>query len=846
MEHTRKMSNRDPRHRGTFWNPRGHTSSSRGRGGRGHAHDEGRHSWRSVGIGILAVAALLIIAAAVAYFALIRTLPDPSQARAKGRDQTTIVYDRSGRIITKLYADQDRTDVPIKSMPAYLRQAVVATEDQRFYQHRGVDPLGMARAVFVDVTSGTRKQGGSTITQQYVKNAFVTQDRTLKRKVSEAVLAYRLERHLSKDAILGLYLNTIYFGHSAYGVGTAAQTYFGKPVDKLTLAQSAMLAGVIKSPARYSPYRDMAAARGRRATVLAQMNAQGYITQAQQRAANAEPIHLVGLHGKAGAAPYFMEYVKDDLIQRFGPERVYRGGLRVRTTLDLPMQKAAERAVARALNRTSDPSAALVAIDPKTGRILALVGGRDFATQQFDVATQGHRQPGSAFKPFVLATALSSGVSPEATFDAGPKTLDIGAGKPWRVTGSAGHPGPMRLRQATEQSVNSVFAQLILRIGANKVARTAESMGVETPLTAVPAIALGGLKEGVTPLELTSAYGTLADGGLQKSPYALAEVRDATGKILYTAPGGDGKRVLDPAVAYLTTDLLRGVIARGTGTAAAIGRPAAGKTGTTQEYRDAWFVGYTPDLVAGVWVGFPNSQRAMTSVHGRAVTGGSFPAQIWASFMEGALARTKARDFSQPEGLKTAKICLETGLRATPFCPATGRGLFLTDNVPGLCTVHVQPTHIKVPKVVGMTKENALALLRQLMLQVKVVEKNVVGVPLGIVASQNPAVGSQGTTRTVVTIVVSKGSTSSSAPPVAKFSFSPADPSAGQAITFDGAASTDDGRIVKWVWEFGDGATGGGRAISHAYASAGNQEVTLWVTDDQDQVSSVTQTVAVR
>lgn len=786
----------------------------------------------------------LLLVGVLGYVAIARELPQPG-TKPKGRDQSSIVTDRNGAEIAKLFADQNRTDRKLADIPVGLRQAVIATEDQRFYEHGGVDPLGIARALWVDATQG-KSHGGSTITQQYVKNAFVTPEFSLKRKVKEALLAYRVEKQLSKDQILELYLNTIYFGHGAYGVESASEVYFGKKVEGLTLAEDAMLAGVIKSPGRYSPYLDPEQAKNRRDTVLGQMEEQGYITAEQKAAAEAEPFKLAGLASGSATAPYFMEYVKTLLTEEYGSEVVYRGGIRVRTTLDLNMQKAAEKAVSSTLNKGGDPSAALVALNPVTGEILAMVGGRDFKTQQFNVAVQGKRQPGSAFKPFVLLSALDQGVSPEQTFACGPASFTVPGGQVWKVTGAGGgRTGLMRLREATEKSVNSVYAKLILETGADKTVAMANKVGITEDISPVPAIALGGLANGVSPLEMASAYGTLAAGGKHTVPYGLAEVADASGKVLFSGETS-ATQAIDPALAYLATDILRGVITKGTGKSAAIGRPAAGKTGTTQEYRDAWFVGYTPQLVCAVWVGYPDAQKEMKDVHGRAVTGGSYPAQIWAKFMKSALAKAPELEFKKPaKGLENAQVCADTGLLATEWCPTKLPGLFLAGHLPEKCTLHATPVSVTVPNIIGMTKENAIAALQRLMLKYKVLEQDVPSVPVGMVSAQTPPAGSTGTTQTVVTITVSNGG-STNTPPKANFVISPTEGAVGQPIAFDASSSSDDGQIVKYLWEFGDGSQGDGKTTTHGYAAPGTYEVTLWLTDDKDQTSSVTLQVTIR
>jgi penicillin-binding protein 1A len=797
---------------------------------------------RVLGLATITGLLLALVGGGIAIAAISRSLPDPSDA-AKGRDQTSLVYDRNGALITKLFAEQNRTDKPLADIPLALRQGVIATEDQRYYEHAGVDPWGLARALWVDVTQGKR-HGGSTITQQYVKNAFVTPERTLTRKIKEALLAYRVEKDNSKDDILQLYLNTIYFGHGAYGVEAASQVYFGTSVENLSLAQSAMIAGVLKSPGIYSPYLDPEAARARRDTVLAQMFAEGYIDRAAHDAAVAEEVAPAGLPETSSLAPYFMEYVKAQLVEEYGAEAVYRGGITVKTTLDLKMQRAAEQAIAETLDLEGDPSAALVALDPKTGEILAMVGGRDFATQQFNVAVQGKRQPGSAFKTFVLAAALEQGVLPEQLFESQSASFSLPNGQTWKVTGSSGGPSRMRLRQATEKSVNSVFAKLILDIGAERVVQTAEALGVHAGIAPVPAIALGGLEQGVSPLEMASAYGTLAAGGVHAQPFGISEVSDAGGQVVFSAEAITATAI-DPAVAYLTTDLLRGVIDRGTGTGAKIGRPAAGKTGTTQEYRDAWFVGYTPQIAAAVWVGHPDGQIEMKDVHGRAVTGGSFPATIWKQFMTAAMEGMPEEGFKRPSGLVGLNTCTESGRVATEWCTDTFVSQYLLDHRPGYCDVHTGPEKIEIPNLIGMTKEKALALLKELMLLARVIEQDVPGIPVGVVSAQTPAPRSMGTTETIVELTVSNGG-SADIPPTAKFEFGPAEPTVGQSIAFNAAPSKDDGTITLYFWEFGDGSSAEGRHTAHAYASQGTYEVTLWVTDDKDQTSSVTQSITIK
>jgi penicillin-binding protein 1A len=391
--------------------------------------------------------------------------------------------------------------------------------------------------------------------------------------------------------------------------------------------------------------------------------------------------------------------------------------------------------------------------------------------------------------------------------------------------------------------VNSVFAQLITDVGPDKVVATAEKMGLRKGMTPVPAIALGGTETGVTPLEMATAFATLAAGGKHATPYGVVDVRDASGKVLFAAkPQTD--EALDPAVAYLTTDILKGVITDGTGTGAEIGRPAAGKTGTTQENRDAWFVGYTPQLATAVWMGFPAAQTAMSDVHGRQVTGGSFPADIWAKFMRAALNGTAKKDFTKPDGLKNGSICLDTGMAATPYCPRTRSALLLSETEIKTCSKHVEPQKITIPNLVGLTKEAALAALDKLKLKSSVAEKSSATIAVGTVSGQSPKAGSSATTQTVVTITVSTG-TGTDKPPTPDFS-APTGGKAGQPVSFDGSPTADDGKITKWLWEFGDGNTASSQKANHTYAAAGNYEVTLWVTDDGGQQASITKKVKIQ
>ena len=588
----------------------------------------------------------------------VRNLPS-LEAQATNRiAQSTYIYDDQDKKITTLHAEQNRVIIPLSKVPENMQKAVIAIEDKRFYQHKGIDYEAIARAIVTDLKSGRIEEGGSTLTQQYVKNTLLTQEKTFNRKIKEAFLAYECERQYSKKKILEKYMNTVYFGNGNYGVETTSQYFFGKHAEKLSLSESALLAGVIRLPYAYSPYIHPEMALKRRNLVLRQMVDQGLATKEDAKRAIEAPIH-VREHKEEKKYPgaYFIEYVKSIVMKdkRFGSTEqqranaLFKGGLRIHTTMNVKRQLAADKAVAEVLNLPGDPTASFVAIEPKTGYINAMVGGKDFFGKgeqaKFNIAVQGRRQTGSAFKIFVLTTAMLQGKTPNDTYDTSSITIPIPGSKPWNVHNyEGGGGGRMTIAQGTAKSVNALYARLMMDVGAKNVVKTAHLMGITTPINPNPAIALGGLSKGVSPLEMSVSIATLADGGIKHEPIAIKSVEDSFGKtLLENKP--KGKRVLPRDVAATVTSVLEGVIKGGTAVAANIGRPAAGKTGTAQNWQDAWFCGYTPDLVAAVWVGFPKRQIPMTSVHGMRVTGGSFPAEIWHDFMIVAMEGVPFSDF---------------------------------------------------------------------------------------------------------------------------------------------------------------------------------------------------------
>ena len=626
------------------------------------------------------------------------------------------VYAGDGHtILAVLRGSQSRVLVQSDQISPWIKQAIVATEDKRFYEHRGIDIRGMARAFWADVRHNAAVQGGSTITQQFVKNQLTGSQRSITRKLKEAALAWQLEQRWKKDKILTAYLNTIYFGNGAYGVERAARTYFGHGASKLTAPEAALLAGIPADPSRYDPVARPRAAKGRRTVVLRLMLQQGIIPVADYRRYVRAPMPRpqdVHLSGVMGQAPYFGEYVKQQLIRKLGAKRVFGSGFRVYTTIDLGLQKLANDAIQKWLPSPDGPQAALVTINPSTGAVLAMVGGSNFHQSQFNLAVQGERQPGSSFKPFVLATALKQGISPLTTFTSKPVSIFLG-NKYWNVHNFEGeYLGPIDLTKAISASDNSVFAQLTRVVGPAGVARTAKQLGITSPLRSYFAIGLGA--EAVNPLEMARAYGSFANGGYRidgsafgNEPRAVTRIDDVTGAPVYdNAPVK--RQVLTPAEDELMTQLLQGVITSGTGTAAALpDRPVAGKTGTTENYGDAWFVGYTPQLVTAVWVGYPNGLRPMlTEYHGRAVVGGTFPAQIWKAFMQSALTELHAapETFASPPYLSVVsrrvtyrddRVELDNGLcrDTTLVVYFSGHGPATTAN----CKLH----EVEVPNVVG-------------------------------------------------------------------------------------------------------------------------------------------------
>jgi penicillin-binding protein 2D len=684
-------------------------------------------------LGVLAIFAFGVAGAYGVLTSWLQDLPDYESDEAFEVAQTTRVYSADGVLLARLYLE-NRTVVPMSAIATDLVDAVVAVEDERFYSHDGIDLYGIARAAIKDIQSGSVEEGASTITQQYIRNTVLLDERTdisLARKVREAFLARELEKRKSKDEILELYLNAIYFGEGAYGAQAAAQTFFSKDASELTLPEAALLAGLPQQPSRLSPYSNPEGATRRRNQVLSRMLANGYISADEYETAREAPLDLQRAPQPSDgiyAAPYFVAHVKKQLQQEYDPSLVFEGGLEVHTTLDMSMQAAAEKSVNDALGQPEDPDTALVSIDPRDGFIKAMVGGRDFETNKFNLATQGRRQPGSSFKTFVLVAALEAGMPPSRYIDSS-SPAQIPTTPVWEVSNSEGRGrGFITMDSATRSSVNTVFARLIWELnddestGAEKVANVARRMGITSTIPPYPSIALGS--QNVTPLEMASAYGTLATTGVHYEPVAITKVLDRHGEVVFEVDP-EGYQALAPEIAGEATTVLRGVITGGTARVANIGRPVAGKTGTSQNYRDAWFVGYTPDLVTAVWVGFYQEEKPMLNVRGRRGFGGTVAAPIWASFMRAALEGKPALDF--------AKV---------------GKPEY---------TFKQPPLEVPVPNLIGMTLAQARTALEELGLGLAAAEVYHDTAPPGTIVAQDPAPGSVVGPTTVVAVQVSKG-----------------------------------------------------------------------------------------
>lgn len=579
-------------------------------------------------------------------------LPQTDAFFEKNKSYSVAIYDVHGRLIARRGVDSG-LPVSLDQLPAYVANAVIATEDRRFYDHFGLDIFGLMRAIWVNLEAGRVKQGGSTITQQLAKNLFLTGDRTMSRKIQEAMLAFYLENHYSKDEIITLYLNTVYFGAGAFGIDAASRRYFGKGAPELTLKEAAILAGLLKAPSRFSPKNDQELSFDRAAIVLREMEEAGFITT-EQRAGAADVQPQMALNQGAGAAHYFVDYVMERLPKFIGEPTM---DVRVRTTLDLDWQRSADAAITGALNleaaKLGVSQAALVSLSAD-GAIRAMVGGKTYSESVYNRAVQARRQPGSSFKPFAYLAALEGGMTPDDEVKDEPFTK-----KGWSPQNfEKGPPRTLTLEQALSQSVNTVAARLTDRFGAKTVRKVAHRLGIQSELDAVASIALG--TEEVTLLELTGAYIPFANGGRGALPFAIVEVQGVDGSVFYKREGSGLGEVIKPEIAAQMNRMLTSAVDHGTGRKAKLdARPTAGKTGTTQDFKDAWFVGYSGDVVTGVWTGNdkPTSMKK--------VTGGSFPTVIWKNFMTAALQNRPVR-IPMPVESEAPSAALPTGVAQAP------------------------------------------------------------------------------------------------------------------------------------------------------------------------------------
>ena len=719
-------------------------------------------------------------------------LPKLEDATPKQLAQTSFLYASDGSLITELHAGEDRVVLGYAQMPQSIKDAVVAIEDQRFWYHHGVDGRALLRAAYIDLRAGGYVEGGSTITQQLVKNLYVGNAVTLTRKIDEAALAWQLEEKLTKEQILAKYLNTVYFGEGAYGVQAAAKQFFDVDAKDLTLAQSATLAGSIRSPNDFDPAQHAKRAARRRTEVLDAMLAQGMIDQTQLDHAVSEPVKL---HPPGDVIQYddayFVAYFKEWFLSnpKFGATRsdrydlLFNGGLRITTTLDPKLQIDADRAVRGVLTFQNDPYGAMTVIDPRTGYVRAMVGGRDYWDDRspfakLNLATGGSsgRQAGSSFKPFALVAALENGISPQTVF-AAPSSIDIPLenGEVWPVSNSEGGSfGSLTLEDATINSVNTVYAQLIERLGPEKVVETAQRMGIRccrrvsepsgegSDLKAYPSAVLGSNE--VNTLEMASAYGTLATGGVHVQPVPVISITDARGKTLFEAQG-EGRRVVDPKVIAVADGILEKVVSQGTGTNAILTtppRPQIGKTGTEDAYRDAWFVGAIPQLSVAVWVGFPQGQISMQPPRTRiTVFGGTWPAFIWKAFMVRATAGMPVKDFPTPD---VQYVNVNVDVTMDPLCLPNQYTLpqnidslpFITGTEPTkTCREPSSAQQVSVPSVIGMAQSSAEQLLQRAGFFVEV-RLAVSTQPVGTVVAQSPQAGTSAYQTSTVTITVSK------------------------------------------------------------------------------------------
>jgi penicillin-binding protein 1A len=614
-------------------------------------------------VGVLGVV-VLFASFGQTYTALAEDMPELDDYSSTELAQTSVVYDANGNVVDELYGVQNRYVVPLEKIDPTLHDAVISIEDHRFYEHRGLDFEAIGRAAVENIQSLSIQEGGSTITQQLIKNTYIAQEQRLipsfERKFAEASLAWQYEEEHSKEEILEQYLNTVYFGANAYGADAAARTYFNKKAENLTLPESALLAGIIQLPGLYDPFIDPKTAKDRRNVVLDRMLEYGYITKKEHdEAVKADLVLSRGRVEHENDNEYFLNAVRKELAEEYGDETVYEGGLEIHTTLDPRLQEMANTAVDSIVDpEAGDPSAALVSVDPATGAVRAMVGGSDFDQVKFNLATQAHRQAGSSFKPFVYAAAIEQGISPETTYVSEHLEVPMGLYEDPYVVDNYDfiERGPITLERAMADSDNTVFVQLALDIGLENVVEKAHEMGITSEVEAYPSTAIGGLGKGVTPLEMASAYSTLPNQGVHMKPYLVERVtKEENGEeIVVEEHRLRDEQALTRDEAAMVTQALRRVITDGTASYyhdldAEIGRPSAGKTGTTNNFVDAWFIGFIPQLSTSVWVGYPDERTPMVNINGLPeINGENYPLDIWSLYMQDAVSMYPEQEFDIP------------------------------------------------------------------------------------------------------------------------------------------------------------------------------------------------------
>lgn len=657
---------------------------------------------RLILLGVVLIAVCLGMVGCGYVAGAIVTLPTWDPDKLTG-SESTIIYDKDNKPATTVYAEENRTPVSLTELPPYVPNAFIAVEDNRFYQHHGVDLEAIGRAVLANIKVGVGSEGGSTITQQLVKNAFLSPEKTLKRKIQEAILALEVERHYSKDQILEFYLNRIYFGNGAYGIQTASQLYFGKDAKNLTLAESAMLAGIVRSPNNYNPFANPELAVHRQHLVLDLMVKYGKITEAEAEQAKNEKLKFrQGNTKTVYAYPYFVDTViteAENVLEEQGISReasqnlVYRGGLKIYTSLNRTVQAKMEEVFTNPSNFPADQNGkqvqgAMVLLDQHTGEIQALVGGRKYSQlRSFNRATQARRQPGSAIKPIVVySPALEKGYTTATVLDDVPATF----GTKTFYNYDNVYRGLIPMRTAVQWSINTYAVRLLDRIGVDYGFEFAKKLGITTLDPARDrnlSLALGGITYGISPLEMAGAYATIANQGIYLQPHTIRKIIDRNGEILYEA-NPKRKVVMSSQTAYIMTDLLRTVVKAGTGQRAQLDRPVAGKTGTTENHIDAWFMGYTPEFVGAVWMGFDKEEQMPSDTWGS-----GYPLRIWKAVMQKATENLPVRDFPQPGGLVRLTICSKSGKLPNAFCPTSEliQEVFVKGTEPTqVCDSHVQ------------------------------------------------------------------------------------------------------------------------------------------------------------